>query len=207
MVLAESGVMPCTRTRQAGFSIVELLVVLAIAGVIAAMALPSATRTLADVRMHNDARAIHSLLSLAKMRAASKFTRVRLHCDFGNETFVLETFDKTTQTWITEENPQGLSANVDFDFNGLSDPPDDTQKAIGQAPACKADDGIADIANSGCIVFNSRGTPVDVNGNPDGNGAFYITDHDAGVYAVTVSATPLVRLWWSPAAVKAWVQK
>jgi prepilin-type N-terminal cleavage/methylation domain-containing protein len=207
MVLAESGGMHCTRPRQAGYSIVELLVVLAIAGVIAAMALPSATRTLADVRLHNDARAIHSLLSLAKMRAASKFTRVRLHCDFGNETFVLESFDKATQTWVSEENPQALSTSVDFDFNGLSDPPDDTQNAIGQAPLCKADDGIADIANSGCIVFNSRGTPVDSNGNPDGNGAFYITDHDTGVYAVTVSATPLVRLWWSPANVKSWMQR
>src|SRR5215471_11715275 len=145
------------RRQQAGFSIIELLVVLAIAGVIAAMALPSAERTLADVRMHNDARAIHSLLSLAKMRASSKYTRVRLHCDFGNETYVLENFDKVTQTWVSEENPEALSANIDFDFNGLSDPPDDTQNAIHEALACKADDGVTDIPNSGCIVFNSRG--------------------------------------------------
>jgi len=108
---------------------------------------------------------------------------------------------------VSDESPQALSTNVDFDFNGLSDPPDDTQNTIHQAALCKADDGIADIPNSGCLVFNSRGTPVNTNGDPDGDEAFYITDHETGVYGVTVSATPLVRLWWSPASVKAWVHK
>jgi prepilin-type N-terminal cleavage/methylation domain-containing protein len=192
--------------RQAGYSTIELLVVLAIAGVLAAMALPSTARTLADVRLHNDARALHNLLSLAKMRASSKFTRVRLNCDLANETFVLETFDKTAGIWVTEENPQTLNTGVDFGFDAMTEAPVDTQDVLGQAALCKAPNG-DDINNTACIVFNSRGIPVDSAGNPDGNGAIYITDHETGVYGVTVSATPLVRLWWSPTATTAWAHK
>jgi len=195
--------------QQAGFSIVELLVVLAIAGIIAAMALPSAERTLADVRLHNDARAIDSLASLAKMRAAAKFTRVRLYCDLGAETFVLQDWDKTANTWVAEDGAQTLSTNVDFSFDALTVPPRDTQAALQQAAACKADDGVTDLGNTACIVFNSRGIPVNAIGDPDGNGAIYVTDHSTGVYGVTVSATPLVRMWWSPpkAADDQWVHK
>jgi type II secretion system protein H len=199
--------MRSTRNRQAGFSLVEMLVVLAIAGVVAAIALPSTERTLADVRLHNDARAIHNLLSLAKMRASAKFTRVRLYCDLGAESFVLQTWDKTALNWVVEDGATTLSTNVDFGFDALTDPPDDTQAALAQAPLCKAADGVTDIANTACIVFNSRGIPVDAGGNPDGNGAFYVTDHQTGVYGVTVSATPLVRLWWSPDSTTAWAHK
>jgi prepilin-type N-terminal cleavage/methylation domain-containing protein len=195
------------RDQQAGFTIVELLVVLAIAGVIAAIALPSATRTLADVRLHNDAGGIQNLTSLAKMRAAAKYTRVRLYCDLGAETYVLQDWNKAAGTWVAEEGAQTLSPNVDFSFDTLAAPPDDTQAAIGQASACKADDGVADLANTACIVFNSRGIPVDANGNPDGNGAIYVTDHSTGVYGITISATPLVRLWWSPTTTVAWAHK
>jgi prepilin-type N-terminal cleavage/methylation domain-containing protein len=192
---------------QAGYTIVELLVVLAIAGVVAAMTLPATARTLADVRLHNDARAIHNLLSLAKMRAASKYTRERLYCDLGGETFVLQAWDKTANSWVAEDGSQTLSTNVDFGFAGLPTPPDDTQAAIGQASVCKADDGVTDIADTACIVFNSRGIPVDTAGDPTGNGAIYVTDNESGVYGITVSATPLVRLWWSPATTTAWVHK
>ena len=50
------------------------------------------------------------------------------------------------------------------------------------------------VANTACIIFNSRGLPVDATGSPFGNDAIYITDSTA-VYGITVAATGFVRLW------------
>jgi prepilin-type N-terminal cleavage/methylation domain-containing protein len=200
--------MRSVRDGQHGFSLIELLVVLAIAGVVAAIALPSTERTLGDLRMRNDAHGIHNLLSLAKMRAASKFTRERVYVDFGAESYALQEWNKSTLAWTNEDNSSSsLSSNIDFGFDAIGAPPDDTQPAISQADPCLGDDNVTPIANTACIVFNSRGIPIDAAGNPDGRGAFYLTDHLTGVYGITVSATPLVRLWWTPAATTAWVHK
>ena len=86
-----------------------------------------------------------------------------------------------------------LSNGVGFGFSSVGTPPPNTQVSIAQAGACKDDAG-ADISGSACIVFNSRGLPVDSTGGPTGVGAFYLTDNNS-VYAVTVSATGMMRFW------------
>lgn len=199
------------RTRESGFSIAELLVALAITGVLAALALPSTTAAFADYRLRGDARAIHNLMGVAKMRAAARFTKVRLYVDIATEGFSLQFWDKTSATccWVTEGGVTRLSDFIDFGYEGETEPPPATQSAIGQAPKCLADDG-TEIDSTACVVFNSRGIPVDALGNPFGNTAFYITDHETGIYAVTLSATPLVRLWWAPdnaTDATGWVQR
>ena len=184
----------------------ELVTVLAITGVIAAVAIPSASRTVADFRLRNDARAIHNMIGVAKMRAAARFTRVRLRVDFPTDTFYLQYWDKTAGDWVTEGGSTSLSTGIGFDLLAMAAPPPNTQAALAQSPNC-LDSANQPIGNTGCIVFNSRGIPIDGNGAPDGNGAFYLTDFDTGVYGITLSATPLVRLWWSPAGVTSWVQR
>ena len=77
--------------------------------------------------------------------------------------------------------------------------PLNTQAPIGQAPPCVTRLGAA-IANTSCILFNSRGIPVDsagappAVGAPTGNDAIYLTDGTA-VFGVTISATGLIKLW------------
>jgi prepilin-type N-terminal cleavage/methylation domain-containing protein len=197
-----------SRARENGFGIVEILVTLVIVGILAAITVPAATRTVGDLRLRGDARSLHNLVGLAKMRAASKFTRERLYVDLTTESFFLQYWDKVAGAWVTEGGATALSSAVDFGFDGLTGPPPSTQDAIGQAPACLValNNGAA-IANTACVVFNSRGIPIDAAGTPNGNAAFYVTDHETGVYAVTVSATPLVRLWWSSHALTSWVHK
>ena len=87
----------------------------------------------------------------------------------------------------------------------LSSPPPNTQANLLQAPAC-LDNGGAAIGNTACVLFNSRGIPIDGSGNITGNSALYLSDGTA-TYGITLSATPLIRLWWSKADEAKWVKR
>jgi hypothetical protein len=139
------------------------------------------------------------------MRAASAFTRARVFVDLSSNTFHLQIWNRETEAWEAEGGSVTTSPGVDFGFAGLTEPPPDTQVGIEQSPACEDDEG-EDIGNTACVVFNSRGIPIDGDGAPTGENALYITD-GLGVYGTTLTATPLVRLWWSPADNSAWVKQ
>ena len=193
------------KSGQSGFTLIEMLVVVGLIGVISVFALPSLLRTSQDLRLRNDGRAIAQLVGVVKMRAAAKFSRARLFVALDNNTYIVQWWDRTANTWVTEGGTTRLSQGVQFGFGGLGAPPPDTQVAIQQSAPC-TDDGGAAIGNSACIVFNSRGIPVDALGNPTGANAIYLTN-GVGVFGTTLTATPLVRLWWSPANTAAWVRQ
>jgi hypothetical protein len=71
--------------------------------------------------------------------------------------------------------------------------PSNTQTTIGQAATC-LDNSAHAVANTACIIFNSRGIPVDTGGTPTGAYAFYIND-GSFVYGITVAATGFIRTW------------
>ena len=182
-----------------------MLAVVLLIGVISVISLPSVFRTTEDQRLKGDGRAIAQMVGVAKMRAASKFSRARLFVDLDSNTFGLQYWDKTLNDWVTEGGMTLLSRDVTFGFGGLDAPPPNTQPAIGQSVACTDAGGNA-IGNTACIVFNSRGIPIDNVGAPLGDNAIYVTN-GVGVFATTLTATPLIRLWWSPANAVAWVRQ
>lgn len=195
-----------TVTRQHGFSTIELLATLGIVGVIAAMVVPQTGRTLADLRLSGDARGVHNAVALAKMRAAAHYTRERLYVDRTTNTYHLEFWDKAAGDWADEVDPTiTLQTGVNFGFGDIATAPPSTQSSLAMAPACKTKTG-TDISNTSCIVFNSRGIPIDGTGNITGNSALYLTD-GAATWGVTLSATPLIRLWWSKADEAKWVKR
>ncbi len=192
-------------SSQHGYSLMEVLLVIGIIAVVSAFALPMTSSAMTDLRARGDARAVSNIVALAKLRATSGFTRARVFVDLNGRTFFIQILDKATNTWVSEGAVTSLSTGISFGFSGLATPPPDTQLSIGQSTACLDDDGDP-IGNSACIVFSSRGIPIDAAGAPTGDNGLYITD-GTGVYATTVTATPLVRLWWSPASASEWMRQ
>jgi prepilin-type N-terminal cleavage/methylation domain-containing protein len=196
-----------TRKRllnRRGFTLVEMLFVVALTGVIAAIAIPMMGNTLGFFRLSGDARNISNAIALSKMRAASVFSRVRVYIDRTTRTFHMETWNSTTNQWTAETGNTSLSQGVIFSFLSVSSAPPNTQGTIAEAATCRDNAGTL-VLNTSCVIFNSRGIPIDSTTASPVVDAVYVTDNTA-VYAITISATGMVRTWKTPPnAVPSWV--
>ena len=203
--------------KQSGFSLLELIIVGAMALTLAAFAVPQFLQALRDFRIKGDARDIHGEILLAKMRAAANFSAARVEFDITNRIFVSQIWCKvrgtfpgcvaaTENTWVNVNvgGPQRLASGVSFGLSGQTDPPPDTQASLAQAPTCKQGQaggtpyapgaGADETGTTACIMFNSRGYPVTNSGGATGNDAIYVTDGVA-VEGITVSVTGLTASW------------
>jgi len=191
-----------------GYSLIEILMVVAIFGIVSAIAIPQMGKLFGFYRLSGDARSVSNSIAGAKMRAAADFSRVRIYVDIDNNTFMMQSWDKTLNAgaggWKTEGGLTALSSNVKFGYSSVSTSPNGT--AIAWAAQCTADDGTS-IAHTACVMFNSRGVPVDVSLAPTSADAVFLTDvPSTAVYSVTVAATGMIRSWQTPSAATAhWV--
>jgi len=191
--------------NEDGLSLIELVFALGVAATIAAVAVPMTSGSLDVFRLSGDARGVANSIAVAKMRAAAHFTQARLFVDLAGGAYRIESWDKDATAWVATAGWASLSPGVGFGVGTLEEPPPNSQASIGQAPPCKDDDG-ADIASTACVVFNSRGVPVDSTGSPTASDAVYVASGST-VYGATVSATGLIRLWRADSAADAaWVQ-
>ena len=209
------------RDRHArGFTIIEVIIVIFVALVIAAVAVPGFLSMMRYFRIAGDARDINGLTAQAKMRAAQDFTHARVRADLTGNTFQLEVWDKTANCWKADDDgPAGvcttsatalhqrLSQSVSFGFGAAVAGGLNPQAVIAQAPACS--NGVAGGAagtiypSSACIEFNSRGLPVAAGGSPTANDALYVTDSNS-VFGVTVIVSGLIQVWSTSGSTTAW---
>lgn len=217
------------RDRSKGFSTLEVLLVMVVSLIIAAFAIPGFNQVRRSLRISGDGRDLNGAINQAKLQAAADFTRARVFATLppppGVQTFHVEVWNKALNggngCWQTVGDVNGvgnprctvpgtspvqpLSQGVSFGLGGVGAPPPNTQAAIGQAGPCENFlGGGGTIANTACIVFNSRGMPVVVPGTttgtgagfltPTGNNALYVTDNTV-VYGVTVGQTGLSQVW------------
>ena len=180
----------------------ELLFVLALFGVLAAIAVPMAKPAVSGYQIAGQAHALAYDVSLAKMQAASRFTQARLFVNLAARTYRTEAWDKTSGAWVAQSDTVPLPAGVGFGYGGLGTPPLNTQGTMGQPSAC-LDASNEAILGTSCVQFNSRGIPIDGTGTPTGSDVVYLTDGST-VYAVAVTLAGLTQLWWSPASAAGW---
>lgn len=191
---------------DAGFSLIEVFIVMVMTMTLAAIVVPNTGNLFGNMRLSGDARALSNNTALAKMRAAADFTRARLRVDQAAGTYQVEHYERTgTIGWTGDGDAVSLSRGVNLSAGSLGTPPPNTQAVLAQAPAC-LDNAGAEIANTACIVFNSRGVPIDNVGAPTAADALYVTDGTA-VYGVTVAATGLIRVWKSGPTSASWTME
>ena len=157
------------------------------------------------------------------MRAAANFTHARAYVNLAAGTYHLELWNKAGNggngCWQTDgdnANPctvaaspvLNLSQGDTFGFGNLTAGPTPGQATISQAAGCRpgtanTPGGGGAAANTACIEFNSRGTPVDNTGAPVATGAFYITNASV-VTGITASATGSIQTWSTPISSVNW---
>ncbi len=193
------------RRASAGYSAIELLIVLAIAGTLAAMVVPASTSMVNDYRLSGDAHGVSDSVALAKMSAAAQFTRARLFVDLTAGTHRVEIWDKTVPGWVADSGTTYLSVGDTFGFGTISVAPPNSQPAVAQAPACLNSAGVA-IANTACVLFNSRGISVDDVGAVSAVRVIYVSG-PTGVFAVVVAGTSQLQVWRIAPGGGAWAQQ
>lgn len=191
--------------REAGYSLIDIMMVVALAGVVCAVAVPVTGSAVAGQRFKGDAQALGNLVGLAKMRASAGYTRARVRVNTVGRTFVLERWDKTAGAWVAEGGELRLAPGLTFGYGSLGVPPPNTQASIGLSPVCRTTLAATStpVTDTSCIIFNSRGLPVDAGGGLYGGHAIYITDGHQ-VAATTITATPRIRRWWSRGGSASW---
>ena len=189
-----------------GFSLVEVLLVTTVVIVVAAIGIPTLTTITKNLRTGGDARDLNGAIILAKMRAASDFAHARVYADLSANTFRVEIYPSPSgpNSWTTEGGTTTLSQGVAFGYGSLTSAPTG-MASLSQAPLCLQDDLVATYSNTACIMFNSRGIPVDSTGTPTPDDALYVTDGNS-VTGVTLVATGLTKVWRSDASSATWNQ-
>jgi prepilin-type N-terminal cleavage/methylation domain-containing protein len=194
-----------SRRLSPGFSAVELLMVLAVAGCIAAMALPASIGMVDEFSLSGDAHGVSNSLALARMGAAANFTRARLYIDRAANTYRIERWNKTAAAWQAVSGTSPIGSKNAFSAGAINTPPPNSQIVFGQPTECLNNAG-APIANTSCVIFNSRGVPVDSTGAPTPAAVIYMNGPTA-VYGIVVSSTSQLAMWRISPGGGTWSQK
>ena len=184
-----------SKRRGCGYSMVELLVVILIAGIVIAFAVPQASNAIRDYRLHSDASVIAGQLNVARMRAASQYAPYRVVVNVAAGTYWMEQLcGLTTSTQdanCTTAYMPRTTAQIEggTQYVGTNDTYSSCQPSGVTAYPGSIQGDPSPCPNPLYIYFNTRGAPVDNTGSPLGNGGsvLYITNTNSMADAVTVS--------------------
>lgn len=189
------------KTAKAGFSLIELLVVVAIGIVVAAIAVPSARRTISSYQLDASGHALASMLQQTRMAAVKNNTPYYAQYNGvagPSVVFAVPAARFNPLTYQSSSDPtMAVANNVTFLAAG-GVPPTHAQleTAMGVAP------GAANLQIGGVIGFDGRGRPCIQNGSawvcntgPMAFEWFMQNNITQGWEAVTVSPAGRIRAW------------
>ena len=174
---------------SAGFSLVELSLVVVISLILVALGIPNYMQMLRAYRLAGDARSLAHELTLARLRAGTDFTwaQIVLNSSANSYTVQVCTTKATSSctTFTTEGGTQYLSTGISLGFGSSN------LAAGGQTTA----------AQTTTVTFNSRGIPVDSGGSPTGNDTIYLANDKNNAFAVSLTLSGHPKIWrWSGSA-------
>jgi prepilin-type N-terminal cleavage/methylation domain-containing protein len=199
------------------FTLLEALIVVAIAGILTAMVVPQAYHAIKAYRLHADASALANQLNIARMRAASQFAPYREVIDASLGTYWREQLCGDTSVSADSACTSAYKALTTAGIEGGTQYAHEGDSFTGCRPtflSASSYPGTIQSDPSSCpdpveIYFNTRGAPVDSNGDPLGNGGavVYVSNQYNLVDAVTVSIGGAVTVWNWDTASNSWLKR
>jgi prepilin-type N-terminal cleavage/methylation domain-containing protein len=136
-----------TKSGHKGFTLVEVVVVVAIIGVLAAVSIPAVLTWLPNMRLNSAARDIYGVMSRAKLEAIKRGVNVTVL--FSGDSYIMFLDNGAGGGVLNDETPNGtepILASLTRLPQGVTYDP-----AVGG-------DGVT-FGNNDVLVFNSRGIP------------------------------------------------
>jgi prepilin-type N-terminal cleavage/methylation domain-containing protein len=160
-----------------GFSLLELLFVLCIAGILATIATPVFSTWIPDYRLRGMAKELYADMHLAKMRSIKENAIYKIvFTTGGNESYSFKKADGTIEKTVLF-NPDDSDSTVTF---GFGDATKDATKAGGSPPS----DGVSYAGNT--ATFNPRGTGT--------SGYVYLTNSKGSSYAIGTLSSGVIHI-------------